>query len=82
MKARFTVHRQVLSGLKYVQVVSRGPLRNRMQEMIVSRVSLFVLMLVSCSDSLPSSSRAHILLIRPISPNTRRNSSPIMLPPV
>lgn len=38
MKAIFTVHHQILSGLKYVQVVSRGPLKNKMQEMIV-RVS-------------------------------------------
>lgn len=36
MKARFTVHHQILSGLKYVQVVSRGPLKNKMQEMIGS----------------------------------------------
>ncbi|USW57373.1 Putative Rho protein GDP-dissociation inhibitor [Septoria linicola] len=36
MKARFTVHHEILSGLKYVQVVSRGPLKNKMQEMIGS----------------------------------------------
>ncbi|EMF09219.1 E set domain-containing protein [Sphaerulina musiva SO2202] len=36
MKAIFTVHHQILSGLKYVQVVSRGPLKNKMQEMIGS----------------------------------------------
>lgn len=41
MKAIFTVHHQILSGLKYVQVVSRGPLKNKMQEMIV-RVSHFI----------------------------------------
>ncbi|CAK1358483.1 Rho GDP-dissociation inhibitor [Cercospora beticola] len=36
MKARFTVHHEILSGLKYVQVVSRGPLKQKMQEMIGS----------------------------------------------
>lgn len=35
MKARFRVNHQILSGLKYVQVVSRGPVKNKMQEMIV-----------------------------------------------
>ncbi|KAF2217347.1 hypothetical protein CERZMDRAFT_119798 [Cercospora zeae-maydis SCOH1-5] len=36
MKARFSVHHEILSGLKYVQVVSRGPLKQKMQEMIGS----------------------------------------------
>ncbi|KAK4617457.1 Rho GDP-dissociation inhibitor [Fulvia fulva] len=36
MKARFRVNHQILSGLKYVQVVSRGPVKNKMQEMIGS----------------------------------------------
>lgn len=40
MKARFQVHHEVLSGIKYVQVVSRGPLKNKMQEMIVRLFSL------------------------------------------
>ena len=35
MKARFRVQHEVLSGLKYVQVVSRMGVRNKMQEMIV-----------------------------------------------
>ncbi|KAG8628149.1 hypothetical protein KVT40_004022 [Elsinoe batatas] len=36
MKARFTVQHQILSGMKYIQVVKRGPLTNKMQEMIGS----------------------------------------------
>ena len=36
MKARFKVQHQILSGLKYVQVVHRGLLKSKMQEMIVS----------------------------------------------
>lgn len=35
MKARFKVQHQILSGLKYVQVVSRMGVKNKMQEMIV-----------------------------------------------
>ena len=35
MKARFKVQHQILSGMKYVQVVSRVGLKNKMQEMIV-----------------------------------------------
>lgn len=37
MKAKFKVQHQILSGLKYVQVVSRMGMKNKMQEMIVSR---------------------------------------------
>jgi len=36
MKARFKVQHQILSGLKYVQVVKRMGVSNKMQEMIVS----------------------------------------------
>ncbi|TKA25203.1 hypothetical protein B0A50_05901 [Salinomyces thailandicus] len=36
MKARFKVQHQILSGLKYVQVVSRMGVKNKMQEMIGS----------------------------------------------
>lgn len=36
MKARFKVQHQILSGMKYVQVVSRMGVKNKMQEMIVS----------------------------------------------
>jgi len=35
MKVTFKVQHQILSGMKYVQVVSRGPIRNKHQEMIV-----------------------------------------------
>lgn len=36
MKATFKVQHQILSGLKYVQVVKRMGVGNKMQEMIVS----------------------------------------------
>ncbi|EGP84719.1 unnamed protein product [Zymoseptoria tritici ST99CH_1A5] len=36
MKARFRVQHQILSGMKYVQVVSRAGLKNKSQEMIGS----------------------------------------------
>jgi len=36
MKATFRVQHQILSGLKYLQVVKRGPISNRSQEMIGS----------------------------------------------
>ena len=36
MKARFKVQHQILSGMKYVQVVKRVGLSNKMQEMIGS----------------------------------------------
>jgi Rho GDP-dissociation inhibitor len=36
MKVNFKVQHNVLSGLKYLQVVSRGPLKQKQQEMIVS----------------------------------------------
>ena len=35
MKARFKVQHQILSGMKFVQVVSRMGVKNKMQEMIV-----------------------------------------------
>lgn len=35
MKVTFKVQHGILSGLKYVQVVKRGPLRQKDQEMIV-----------------------------------------------
>lgn len=40
MKARFKVQHQILSGMKYVQVVSRMGVKNKMQEMIVCSHSL------------------------------------------
>jgi len=40
MKARFKVQHQILSGLKYVQVVSRMGVKNKMQEMIVCSFAL------------------------------------------
>lgn len=38
MKARFRVQHDILSGMKYVQVVSRMGVKQKMQEMIVSFV--------------------------------------------
>ena len=35
MKARFKVQHQILSGMKYIQVVKRMGISNKMQEMIV-----------------------------------------------
>jgi hypothetical protein len=35
MKARFRVQHEILSGMKYVQVVSRMGAKTKMQEMIV-----------------------------------------------
>lgn len=42
MKARFRVQHGILSGLKYVQVVSRMGVKSKMQEMIVSFLSFFL----------------------------------------
>ena len=49
MKARFKVQHQILSGMKYVQVVSRMGVKNKMQEMIVRIYSPFPCFLVRCS---------------------------------
>ena len=40
MKARFRVQHEILSGMKYVQVVSRMGVKQKMQEMIVSHACL------------------------------------------
>jgi hypothetical protein len=44
MKVRFKVQHQILSGMKYVQVVKRGPISQKTQEMIVrlNRTSAWV----------------------------------------
>lgn len=51
MKARFKVQHQILSGMKYVQVVSRMGMKNKMQEMIVRQLlfmtNTIVAMLIS-----------------------------------
>jgi len=44
MKARFRVQHEILSGMKYVQVVSRMGAKTKMQEMIVC---FFLLSLLS-----------------------------------
>lgn len=83
MKAIFTVHHQILSGLKYVQVVSRGPLKNKMQEMIV-RVSFYppsILRKVITYCKLTallcfSPYRAHTPPTQPKSPPMKKNSNP------
>jgi hypothetical protein len=43
MKARFRVQHDILSGMKYVQVVSRMGVKQKMQEMIVSLCLVSVL---------------------------------------
>jgi len=50
MKARFKVQHQILSGLKYIQVVSRMGVKNKMQEMIVRNPSF------ACAPLLPLTS--------------------------
>lgn len=47
MKARFKVQHQILSGLKYVQVVKRMGVSNKMQEMIVRAVRICY---IQCSN--------------------------------
>lgn len=42
MKATFKVQHEILAGLKYLQKVSKGPLSNKMQEMMVSCFALRV----------------------------------------
>ena len=76
MKARFKVQHQILSGLKYVQVVSRMGVKQKMQEMIVSlhtdviRRSMMLIL-----------TRARTRRIPPTSQSTRRNvCSPPGLP--
>lgn len=85
MKARFRVQHEVLSGLKYVQVVSRMGVKNKMQEMIVCRSPLFSCLFVClpgvglvCADCVRC--RARTRRIRRISRSMRRSvSSPTLL---
>lgn len=49
MKARFRVQHDILSGMKYVQVVSRMGVKQKMQEMIV-RFMLFFFKKITSSD--------------------------------
>jgi len=41
MKVVFKVQHQILSGLKYLQVVKRGPLKEKQQEMLVCQLPKF-----------------------------------------
>ena len=74
MKARFKVQHEVLSGLKYVQVVSRMGVKNKMQEMIVcsSFRALFWFGSVVKFDS-DRNIRDRIRLIRRISLSMRKS---------
>jgi len=49
MKARFRVQHDILSGMKYVQVVSRMGVKQKMQEMIVCSVFLNALLCTAFS---------------------------------
>jgi Rho GDP-dissociation inhibitor len=70
MKVNFKVQHNVLSGLKYLQVVSRGPLKQKQQEMIVSiQASLMGLLLIHL--------RVHTGLAQRRSLSTRRSVGPI-----
>jgi Rho GDP-dissociation inhibitor len=72
MKARFRVQHDILSGMKYVQVVSRMGVKQKMQEMIVSSRVLMGcgLALLLCANFY---ARALTRPTPPTSPNTRRS---------
>jgi hypothetical protein len=80
MKARFRVQHEILSGMKYVQVVSRMGAKTKMQEMIVCvfRLSLIFSFryywFVYYTDS-AATYRAPTPPTPPTSPSTRRSVS-------
>ena len=51
MKARFRVQHEILSGMKYVQVVSRMGVKQKMQEMIVSHAKGVILLLNTVTNT-------------------------------
>lgn len=63
MKARFKVQHQILSGLKYVQVVSRMGVKNKMQEMIVRKI-FSPLCFVALSFTFPLDQKFYYVLSR------------------
>jgi hypothetical protein len=84
MKARFRVQHEILSGMKYVQVVSRMGAKTKMQEMIVCfflqlssnfplNVGLLETLKKNHADS--NNQRALTRPTPPTSPNTRRSVS-------
>lgn len=73
MKAKFKVQHQILSGLKYVQVVSRMGLKNKMQEMIVCGLSALAAFLTLLTALV----RARTRQTRLISRHTRRSVSQV-----
>lgn len=68
MIATFQVQHEILAGMKYVQVVKRGPLHHKMQEMIVSCATLG-------TDLVLTMRRAPFLPTQKTSASTRRNVS-------
>lgn len=70
MKVTFKVQHGILSGLKYVQVVKRGPLRQKDQEMIVWNL------INMTDDVLTCSFRVLTVQTPKRSPSTRRPSKP------
>ena len=74
MKARFRVQHEILSGMKYVQVVSRMGVKQKMQEMIVSHACYGIRFLLSPTLANPCA-RALTPPTPPTSPNTRRSVS-------
>ena len=80
MKATFKVQHQILSGLKYVQVVKRMGVSNKLQEMIVSLRVLQYWGTVSIKESQtdPLVVRVAIAQIQRISRCTKRNVSKIV----
>ncbi len=74
MKAMFKVQHEVLSGLKYLQVVKRKGIRiGKDEEMIVC--SNMGSQLINAYTKLNLSLRARIHQTRPISPSMKRNVS-------
>ena len=74
MKAKFTVQHDVLSGLKYLQVVKRKGIRvGKDEEMIVCRVRPLV---QKRRDKLICAIRGHIHLTRKRNLSMRRNVRP------
>jgi Rho GDP-dissociation inhibitor len=86
MKARFRVQHEILSGMKYVQVVSRMGAKTKMQEMIVRFFAALWAFSSHCWFGMEKKNRAdqtdHRAPTRPTpltSPNTRRS---VCLPPI
>jgi hypothetical protein len=81
MKARFRVQHDILSGMKYVQVVSRMGVKQKMQEMIVCSCSFMCyLFWYTGFYADPTNHRAPTRPTPPTSLSTRRSVSHISNP--